>query len=246
VTTRLDPVIVSSNHMRRAVNDAVSRSFAHLRGRRRFIWRTPLTGKPTCFLTEANRHYFYQRYPGLTGFFVSGANALLTSNTNPGVGRANGIAVIMHSLSLDDRENHTRINRLLKQSDQTDIFLTFPPEYIALRVPRPTDALKRVPDGSLYPEQGCIVAVHPINTRKPDKHRVSLGGAKFDLLALPHSLIPAFSLTVHKIEGQTCDKLIIDLNKTHIKPALTLQGVVVLLFHVLSSENLRLLPPPTL
>jgi hypothetical protein len=105
------------------VNDAVSRSFARLHGRR-IIWRTPLTGKPTCFLTEANR------YPGLTCLFVSGAPALLTSNTNPDLGWANGTIVLMHSLSLDDREDHTRISRLLKQSGQTDIFLTYQPKYI--------------------------------------------------------------------------------------------------------------------
>jgi len=239
------PVIVSSNHMRRAVNDAVSRSFARLHGQHRFIWRTPLTGSPACFFTKENEDYMYERYPGLTGFFVRGAPALLTSNTNPGLGLANGTAVIMHSLALDDKEDHATINDLLRRSEPTDIPLKYQPTYIAVRVPQPTEALQRVPGGSLCPEEDGIVAVHPVQARNPDKHRVTLGSLKIPaLLARPHALDPAFSLTVHKIQGQTCDKLIIDLNKTPIRPALTFQGLVVLLSRVRSSENLRLLPPP--
>ena len=64
-----------------------------------------------------------------------------------------------------------------------------------------TDALKRVPDGSLIPDWGSVVTVYPISARNPDKHRVSLGGRKFDLLALPHAVDSAFSLTVHKSQG---------------------------------------------
>ena len=240
------PVIVSSNHMRRAVNDAVSRNFARLHGQHRYIWRTPLTGNYASFLNAANLEYLYPRYPGLTSFFISGAPALLTSNINPGLGLANGTAVVMHSLCLDDREDEQRIDQLSADPEPVDILLNFPPKYIAVRVPRPTDALKRVPDGSLCPEEGCIVAVHPILSRKPVLHSVSLGGRKFDLKALPHALDPAFSLTVHKIQGQTCDKLIIDLNKTPIRPKLNFQGLVVLLSRVRSSTNLRLLPSPTL
>jgi hypothetical protein len=232
--------------MRHAVNDAVSRHFARLTGQRRFIWRTPLTGRPACFLTEANQEYLYQRYPGLSGFFVSGAPALLMTNINPGLGLANGSAVIMDSLSLDDDENLLRINYLLEHSQETDILLDHPPRYIAVRIVQPTDALKRVAGGSLIPQRGSVVAVYLLDARNPAKHRVSLGGAKFELLALPHALEPAFSLTVHKIQGQTCDKLIIDLNQTPILPHLNFQGLVVLLSRVRSSANLRLLPPPAL
>ena len=240
------PVIVNSNRMRHAVNNAVSRNFARLTGQHRFVWRTPLTGTYASCLSDANREYLYQRYPGLSSFFVSGAPALLTTNVNPGLGLANGSAVIMDSLSLDDEENRRRIDHLLEHSQETDILLDYPPRYIAVRIAQPTDALKRVPDGSLKPNRGSVVAVFPISSRNPDKHHVSLGGKKFDLETLPHAVDPAFSLTVHKIQGQTCDKLIIDLNKTPIQPHLTFQGLVVLLSRVRSSTNLRLLPPPAL
>ena len=51
------------------------------------------------------KEYLYQRSPGLSGFFVSGATAILLTNINPGLGLANGSAVIMDSLSLNDDEN---------------------------------------------------------------------------------------------------------------------------------------------
>jgi hypothetical protein len=99
----------------------------------------------------------------LSGFFVSGAPATLLTNINPGLGLVNGSAVIMDSLSLNDDENLLRINYLLEHSQETDILLDHPPRYIAARIAQPTDALKRVVNGSLIPQRGSVVAVYPHN-----------------------------------------------------------------------------------
>jgi hypothetical protein len=120
----------------------------------------------------------------LTGFFVSGALALLTSYTNPSLGLANGTTVIMHSLSLDGRDDYTRINRLLKQSGQT-----------------PAQHKQHVPAARCIPSR---TASWPFTPSTP-ANRTNNVSHKFERLALGQ---PAFSLTVHKIHGQTCDKLI--------------------------------------
>jgi hypothetical protein len=239
------PIIVNSNHMRNAINDAVSLNFARLHGQRRFRWRTPMTGSPANLLSKANRDYLYDQYPGLTSFVVHGAPALLTSNINPALGLANGTPVEMYTLypHKDDRQ---RVLHQLTHSEETDIFLDEPPEYIVVRIRQPTAALNRLPGLTRCPDNHILLPIFPMQHQRSAKHRVSLGGKKFDVHTSPHGLDPAFSLTVHKIQGQTCDKLIIDLNKTPIKPPLTFQGLVVLVSRVRSSSHLRLLPPPAL
>jgi hypothetical protein len=237
------PIIVNSNHMRNAINDAVSLNFARLHGQRRFRWRTPMTGNPACYLSEANREHLYQQYPGLTSFVVHGAPALLTSNVNSALGLANGKPVEMYMLypHKDDRQ---RALHLLTHSEETDIFLNQTPEYIVVRIRQPTAALNRLPGLIGCPDNQILLPIFPMQHQRSAKHRVSLGGKKFDVHTSPHGLDTVFSLTVHKIQDQTCDKLIIDLSKMPIKPPLTFQGLVALISRVRSSRHLRLLPPP--
>ena len=71
------PIVVNNNSMRHIINEAVSRNYARLHGRRRFVWRTPLTGKIATHLTAANENHLYERYPGLSGFFVKGKSGLV-------------------------------------------------------------------------------------------------------------------------------------------------------------------------
>ena len=166
---------------------------------------------------------------------------MLTTNLDPSLGLANGTPVEMHSICFhpDDRQ---RVRHLLENSDDTDIHLDHQPIYLAVRVLHPIDDLQKIKNNSLSPEDGVVIPVYPRNTSNYDKHRVTAGIAKIVLRALPHGIDPAFSITVHKIQGQTCEKLIIDLNKSPVKPKLNFQGLLVLLSRVRRAADLRLLP----
>jgi hypothetical protein len=235
------PVIVNTNLLRHAINATVSANFARLVGQSRIIWRTPVIGKYASHLTDSNLVYLYERYPGLSGLFVAGAPAMLTTNINPTLGLANGTAVMMHSLCLHP-EDRRRVRRLLNSGGVAEIYLDHPPLFIAVQVLQPNAALSRLPNNSLFPEDGIVIPVYPGSSRNADKHRIRLGSGRFQLETLPNGVELAFSLTVHKIQGQTCDKLIIDLNKTPVKPYLNFQGLLVLLSRVRASADLRILP----
>ena len=57
-----------------------------------------------------------------------------------------------------------------------------------------------------------------------------------------HAVEFAFGLTVYKIQGQTCEKIILDLNKRPFLPHTDYHGLYVALSRVKQSEHLRVLP----
>ena len=50
-----------------------------------------------------------------------------------------------------------------------------------------------------------------------------------------------FAITVHKVQGQTCERLIIDLNPRPFLPKINFHGLYVALSRVKLCNNLRLL-----
>ncbi|KAI9559482.1 hypothetical protein GHT06_013475 [Daphnia sinensis] len=57
-----------------------------------------------------------------------------------------------------------------------------------------------------------------------------------------HAVVLAFAITVHKMQGQTCNRLILDINQRYFKLSLTYHGIYVAPLRVRTSRHLRLLP----
>lgn len=57
-----------------------------------------------------------------------------------------------------------------------------------------------------------------------------------------HGYELGFAITFHKIQGQTCDKLIVDLNKRPFQPKVSFDTFYVAISRVRHSSDLRLLP----
>ena len=56
-----------------------------------------------------------------------------------------------------------------------------------------------------------------------------------------HAVVLAFAITIHKMQGQTCSRLILDINQRSFKPLLTYHGLYFALLHVRTSSHLRVL-----
>jgi hypothetical protein len=70
-------------------------------------WRYPIPHASA--LTEQEKESLYVRFPALSGFFIKGAPAFLTSNINPHGGLANGSMAVLHSLSWDNQDHVSSI-----------------------------------------------------------------------------------------------------------------------------------------
>lgn len=64
---------------------------------------------------------------------------------------------------------------------------------------------------------------------------------KVNILIRPHAVDIAFAITVHKIQGQTCRKLIVDLNQRPFKPRIDFHDLYVVLSRVRRGSDLRLM-----
>ena len=238
------PITISNNIERTALNRAQAEQFAKMNGLHLYEWKIPLaqsdsTRRNPVQIPLIHENALYENNQVLHGCFVQSAPAVLTTNINPLLGLANGTQVEMTSICLNAKEDQERIKNLLTQPDpETVIKLEHPTEYIAVKIINPTESLKTHPNSNLSTGPDVII---PIYAEMPVKVSV-VYRKKFKLQYIPHGLDLAFSITAHKIQGQSCDKLKIDLNKTPFMPSITFPSLYVMLSRVRTSANLRVLP----
>jgi hypothetical protein len=57
-----------------------------------------------------------------------------------------------------------------------------------------------------------------------------------------HNIDLKFAITMHKIQGETCKRIILDLNERPFPPPITLEGLYVMCSRVPNGNSLRLMP----
>lgn len=129
---------------------------------------------------------------------------------------------------------------MITAGESEDVYLQYPPKYIIVSVPaaNPDDFTER----TLVPGR-VVIPVSVFNI--PEKIEIKLPGRpKPDVILYPaHAVEMCFAITVHKVQDQTCDKIIIQLNKRRFMPYVTFSMLYVSLSRVRKSENIRLMPP---
>lgn len=131
-------VAVLGNLERHMLNHEQARRFAKACGHPLIRWRHPLTDSVEIDnLTEAEIDELYDAEPGLWGYFVPGAPAMLLDNLNLGKGLANGTDVTMHSLAFVSEGENTALRaecaRVLNHPGAV-ITLQGRPDFINVRV----------------------------------------------------------------------------------------------------------------
>jgi len=105
---RVAPIIVTGNAKRMAISNVQSVQFGKLNNLQIFTWNQPLSVSSTLQASDQNK--LYENITELTGWFVQGVPAHLTSNINPSKGLADGTHVILHSITLPQDANIATIN----------------------------------------------------------------------------------------------------------------------------------------
>lgn len=233
------PIVVTSNRERCVITNIRTTFWAVKNQTPRFVWKVPLTGDLSSYFNAATNAYLYRNNPALYEHFVAGVPGFLTENINPSLGLSNGTPVIYHSLTLDPREDyHSIVESIANLSSfQTDIRLEFPPSYIHVSIPHlnPDDFVGR----TLVPSE--IVILVQIS-KFPDKVNFRLPNTDLSVDVRKHAVEMGFAVTVHKMQGQTCERVIVDLNERPFSPSINFNGLYVSLSQVKKSLNLRLMP----
>ena len=97
------PIVVTSNSERMAVSKVQVIRFGQMHHRPILTWHQPLAVTST--LQQKHQTILYENISELTGWFVEGAPAHLTSNIKPSKRLANGTEVILHSITLPREAN---------------------------------------------------------------------------------------------------------------------------------------------
>jgi hypothetical protein len=129
------------------------------------------------------------------------------------------------------------MEQLLLKSGR-DIELQFPPKYIHVEIPDAEAVMFE--DITMTPGKVVI----PIAMNNPENHQVQVPfrneAVRVD--AKSHGVELGFSCTVHKMQGLTCDRVIIDVNKRPFQPQICYHGLYVAFSRVKRGEHIRLLP----
>ena len=262
------PVVVVDNKTRITLNAVRSKYFAHTRGKIRIGWNCPLA-KCSSQLSQQQTNQLYRDNIILKEFFVPEAPGYLLSNLNPSLGLANGTPIIYHSLVLDDREDDQCIKQQVHDvTHSTDIFLVHQPKFICVEVPS-ADPAKFI---GLTLVPGRVVIPISLKKNLGSKYwKLQVDGLGVIQTQMKiHDVSLKFALTAHKeqfiilsfkycqsfivllfylyqVQGQTCKKVIIDLNKQprYAKPRILHSTLYVTFYRVRSSQDIRLLRGPS-
>jgi hypothetical protein len=109
-------------------------------------------------------------------------------------------------------------------SSQEDVVLQYNPVYVLVKVtnakPDNYVGIKTVADQVVIP----LAQTHSSKTFKVE---LQLRDAKVNIQTKSHGVELGYYITLHKIEGQTCQRIIVDLNYRPFKPQISFSGFYV-------------------
>jgi len=251
------PVLVSSNRERMEIVRVKAALFAKLHRTYVFKWRNKLTGwknKPP------DSSYLFTENAMLWQYFVPQAEAFLTKNINPSIGLANGTPVVCHSLVLGDDSSSIwdQISGPNALPYGSEIVLNEPPVAVNMKIQTgldgktPSRAKMRQLDAlrahAMVGEDGEDLVL-PISEISDKSKKLKMKNGSHLLGNISEAKVTpilafdlAFSMTVHKAQGRTIERVVIALTS---RPVSVLQmkyeAIFVGMSRVKKSEHIRLL-----
>ena len=233
------PIVVTSNEERCRINEQQSIMLAKNLKCARIVWFQPILGIVANGLDSAQTNFIHTNCRQFKGVFVAGAPGFLLENINPKRGLSNGTPVTFHSLILDPREDINRVLMGMIDPSGEDVVLEYNPTNVLVKVTGadPTDFV-----GLTIVPGDVIIPLAQTTNNKPIKVTIPRRRDKISLQTKSHGIDMGFAITLHKIQGQTCQRLIVDLNHRPFMPQITFSGFYVAVSRVRRSEDLRIMP----
>jgi hypothetical protein len=207
-------------------------------------WKCELTGRAAELLCQEDLDELYANEPGLCGYFVRGAPAMLTENIQPTKFLVNGACGRMHSLTFSESvaaevlENMNAEGYRLIELNEAPLSINF-----QLELPESDDGagIESLVDDA--------IVVPVLRSKHSQEHdTASLFACQ---KAVPkslryrgHGVTLAFAVTDYKLQGKTKDELILSIAPRPFLPYLDLKGFYVDVSRVRKRSSLRVLHRP--
>ena len=238
----LAPVLVSTNEERENVIELLGQRVSKLLGVPLVKWRIPLR---TSWYNTTELESIYESTPGAWGYFVQGALAFVTENQNPLKGVANGTMGEMHSLVIAAKQSDywkSRISAALP-GDIVDMGHDVP-TFVNLRLHLSKERVASWGKNDTLVKNEIVV---PIGMTKFEKTYIRIQGgigryhqSRIVPLRQTHAYEPGFSLTFHKVQGKTLERVVLELSERPFTPGIDFNSLLVALSRVSSLCNLRI------
>jgi putative intracellular protease/amidase len=243
-------IVVAGNEQRIKINNARAVALAKEHGKVVIAWRSRLCIADRTLLEKMANHHrttpeaLLAKQDELIMFFVEGAPAIILDNIATEVGVANGTTCTLHSLVLDPLKESTQQHwsnmDLLAPGD----IYWLPDDDIPLFV---NVEFHHIPaaqwDSALSIVEGRIVVPLPM-CKDRECHEAKTGKLKqWNFRYHTFWLELAFAVTYYKVQGQTINRIILDLNHAgSVQKKIDLAAFYVGLSRVRHSDHIRILP----
>jgi hypothetical protein len=251
------PVLVATNEEQLNITRQKCSLWAKLHKTYVFKWKTSITRivnpvAPTLMPNiEENNAFFWQ-------YFVEGASGFLTETLNGELALVNGAPITMHSLTFSTKQEHDIVRERIMRGDfqYGDEIVIDIPACVNVEVNRSLDG-KQVTE-----RRQCQLDVLQTLSNHKRKIIIPLVASKghkkpksfnfFNQSTIqPYSEVQiqnqfsfqlGFSMTVHKAQGRTIDKVVLDLHyKPNYNKRLKFDGIFVALSRVRCRSSIRLI-----
>jgi hypothetical protein len=265
------PIAVTSHMERHALNAAQAVRFGKYFNLPVIRWRLKICGPKSILagLSDAELAELADQEPGMWGYFVQGAPAMLTENINTSKGLVNGTMGTLHSLSLRNVDDTAALRRA-SAAAAGGVIITLPAPPVSVNVavadrggfPAHCDQghrreiICRLPPPEDEPNCPARVVIPVlVGSFTATRHKcvseaaaaMGLFGVKTEqrLVLRDHGVHLAFALTDFKMQGQTLKKIILSLGlKPHPQRQWDMAGLYVCVSRVRRSDCIRTLRPP--
>jgi len=243
-------IVVSGNEQRIKINNARAIALAKELGKVVIAWRSRLCSNDTKHLKKMADFYgmtseaLLEKQDELIMYFVQGAPAIVLENIATEVGVANGTTCTLHSIILDplkeSTEQHWSNMDLLAPGD----IYWLPDEDIPIFVNVEFNHMPTTQwDPTLSIVKGRIVVPLPMCKDKECREAKTGKLKKWNFSYHTFWIELAFAVTYYKVQGQTINRIILDLNHAgSVQKKMDLASFYVGLSRVRHAEHIRILP----
>ena len=227
--------LVATNEERHALNDALGKRFAALKGVPIIKWHNSLGGSIVNNAPQDLLDAITDFVPELTGTFIQDAPAMILNNFSPSCGLANGSMCTM--IALGGVTDETDIKNVREAAPASVVWLSMPPSHVIVCV-KALEVDENIPRMQVGKKYGVPLKLCPDSKELPK--------AKTDNKARSvsfswHYIALAFAFTLHKCQGKTLQKVVLCLEQSK-NTKLTFEQVLVGITRVRSADDLRILP----
>lgn len=236
------PIVVTSNNERIGANTVRMERFARDHGIPILRWRNTLSEAIDMMLKSdpsKEMHTFRLFTTELHQYFCQGAPIHLNRNINPVRGLANGTSGLLYGLTFASNVDYEAVMEKVQHAQPGEIIDISPiqPSSVLIELDLPLSEIAKWPAHMTVVPGRVIIPI--LKDTHPERIKTEKGGIKY--YKFGYEL--AFSFTTFKIQGDTLDAIILQLNKRPRKLApLLLAHLIVMLSRSKTGIGIRLLP----